>query len=129
VSEREELAASLRERHHEEKEEMQTANQLAVEALQRSLLLQGQQEVEQVEREYAMKMADLQVVLTAEHEKEKKSVRAKCEAEIHKHREQTEKLLTERKKEVSKNRQKLQDLYSPFSFCRLVCKYTMNVEL
>lgn len=105
AGEREELAASLVERHQKEKEEMQLANQMAVETLRKSLLLQGQQQVEQVEREYAIKMADLQVDLTVEHDKEKRTLRAKCEVEIQKHREQTEKLLAERRNEVSENPQ------------------------
>ena len=101
AGEREELAASLGERHQKDKEEMQMANQMAVETMRKSLLLQGQQQVGQVEREYSMKMADLQVDLTAGHEREKRSLRAECEAEIQKHREQTERLLAERRNEVS----------------------------
>ncbi len=100
-AEREQLAAAMGEHHQQEKQDLQEANRLAVEALREAMRLQSQQQLEEVRLQHGRKMADLQVELAAEHEREKKSLRGECGLEIQRHRGQVEKLLAERNKEVS----------------------------
>ena len=101
VAERESLRAEMAERHQKEREDAQCANQLAVEALKQSLQLQGQEEMERERQQHNRRMANLQVELREDHEKEKRDLRKESALEIQKHQKQVEKLLAERIKEVS----------------------------
>ena len=115
VAEREQLRASLKEQHEWERGESQRANQLAVEALREALQQQGQQQLEQERLEHGRKMADLQVEMTAQHDREKSSLREEGILEIKKHRDQLEKLLAERRNEVC--------MYVCLYVCMYVCIY------
>lgn len=101
TAEKDELSESLREQHDREKQNLQQANQLAVHTLREKLQHKNQCNLERVRLEQNRKMADLQVELLAEFERDKKNLHEEHELEIQTRRDRMEKLMAERNIEVS----------------------------
>lgn len=101
TAEREQLVGHLEEKHHQQQVDLQQANQIAVEALRRILEQQNQQMADQLRSEYDTKMADQQVELMAEYERDKKNLCEEVELEIRRHEDQINILIANRRNEVS----------------------------
>ena len=100
ILDKEQLAKSLKDQHGRQYKEIQQAHQLAVQSLREILQHQSLEQLEEAQAEHSRKMAELQVDLSAEHDREKKTLRDEHEMEARKHQEQIKKLMAEKDNQV-----------------------------
>ena len=115
ISDKEQLAETLKEQHKQQCQEIQRAHQLAMQALREILQHQSLEQLEEAQVEHSRKMTELQEGIAAEHEREKETLREQHQQETQKHKELMNRQIEERKREASHS-SLIKDICQPANF-------------